>query len=161
VDFGEPIGTGATLHTIHSELRTFPESFGCTESSFRLSLPPALLARLRELTDAPDEEIDAAARAARPPSARTVSVHRVDATAGGRSASVRAVTSAMPEWGFGGGVVSTATPAAAAVRLIARGRIGDVGVLPPERCIDPHEMFPELERRGCAFSIEQSEEVAV
>ena len=160
VDFGEPIGVGETIHTIHSELRTFHDSFGCAESSFRLSLPPALLARLHELTRAPDQEIDAAARAARPQSGRTVSVHRVDVAAGDRSATVRALTSGMPEWGFGGGVVSTAAPAAAAVRLIARGQVGEVGVLPPERCLDPGDMFPELERRSCAFSIEQTERAA-
>ncbi|MEA2397270.1 MAG: hypothetical protein QOK25_826 [Thermoleophilaceae bacterium] len=160
VEFGDPIGAGQTIHTLHSELRTFPESFGCSESSFRLSLTPALLERLRELTSASEEEIDAAARAARPPSGRTVSVHRVDATAGGRSTSVRAVTWPMEEWGFGGGVVSTAAPAAAAVRLIARGRVSEVGVLPPERCLDPDDVFPELERRGCSFSVERSDPVA-
>ena len=160
VDFGEPIGTGETIHTLHSELRTFPESFGCSESSFRLSLPPALLERLRELTSASDEEIDDAARRARPPSGRTVSVHRVDASAGARSTTVRALTGPMEEWGFGGGVVSTAAPAAAAVRLIARGRVSEVGVLPPERCLDPDDVFPELERRGCSFSIVRSDPVA-
>ena len=49
VDFGDPIGAGETIHTLHSELRTFGSSFGCREASFRLSLPPALLAELREL----------------------------------------------------------------------------------------------------------------
>ena len=28
VDFGDPIGFGETIYTLHSELRTFPESFG-------------------------------------------------------------------------------------------------------------------------------------
>jgi hypothetical protein len=60
----------------------------------------------------------------------------------------------MPEWGLGGGIVSTAAPAAALVRLIARGGIGAVGVLAPERCVDPDELFGELERRGCAFAID-------
>ena len=31
---------GETIYTLHSELRTFPTSFGCREASFRLSLPP-------------------------------------------------------------------------------------------------------------------------
>jgi lysine 6-dehydrogenase len=160
VDYGEPIGAGATIYTLHSELRTFGESFGCAEASFRLSLTPALLERLRDLAGAGDGEIDAAARGARPQSARTVSVHRVDATAGGRAATVRAVTRPIDAWNLGGGVVSTAAPAAAAVRLLARGRVTATGVLPPERCLDPHDVFPELERRGCTFEVESREKVS-
>jgi saccharopine dehydrogenase (NAD+, L-lysine-forming) len=159
VEFGEPIGTAATIYTLHSELRTFRESFGCAEASFRLSLAPALLDRLRELTTAPDDEIDAAARAARPPSPRTVSVHRVDASALGRTVMVRAVTRPSEAWGLGGGVVSTAAPAAAAVRLLARGRVTARGVLPPELCLEPDDVFPELERRGCTFAVEEREAV--
>ena len=47
-DFPEPIGRAETIYTLHSEVRTFPESFGCTECSFRLSLAPAVLERVRE-----------------------------------------------------------------------------------------------------------------
>ncbi|MBA2421358.1 MAG: hypothetical protein H0V57_09570 [Thermoleophilaceae bacterium] len=53
-----------------------------------------------------------------------------------------------------GGIVSTAAPAATAVRLLARGRITATGALPPERCVDPEDLFPELERRNCRFSTE-------
>ena len=38
VDFGEPIGEAETIHTLHSEMRTFGRSFGCREASFRLCL---------------------------------------------------------------------------------------------------------------------------
>jgi saccharopine dehydrogenase-like NADP-dependent oxidoreductase len=51
--------------------------------------------------------------------------------------------------------VSTAAPAAAAVRLLARGRITARGALPPERCVEPDDLFPELERRNCGFEIEE------
>ena len=50
--------------------------------------------------------------------------------------------------GLGGGIVSTAAPAAAVVRLLARGTVEARGALPPEECIDPDALFPELERRG-------------
>jgi hypothetical protein len=50
--------------------------------------------------------------------------------------------------------VSTAAPAAAAIRLLARGQIETRGALPPERCIDPDDLFPELESRGCEFHVE-------
>jgi saccharopine dehydrogenase (NAD+, L-lysine-forming) len=150
VRFPEPIGEVETIHTLHSEVRTFPESFGCEECGFRLSLEPALLARLRELEDAAVETA--------PPSPSTVSAHVVEAESGGRVVRISALTRPIEEWGLGGGVVSTAAPAAAAVRLLARGRIEARGVLPPERCVEPGDLFPELERRACSFEIEVREE---
>jgi lysine 6-dehydrogenase len=148
VRFADPIGDGETIHTIHSEMRTFPASFGCREASFRLSLAPALLERLRELTAASDAERAAAAARALPPSGRTVSSHVVEATAAGRSVRVTSFTPPHEDWGLGGGIVSTAAPAAAVVRLLARGAVDARGALPPEQCIDPDALFPELERRG-------------
>src|SRR5919206_1164492 len=74
----EPIGEAETIHTLHSEVRTFPESFGCRRARFRLSLAPELLGRLRALAGATDGEIEAAAGTVLPPSPRTVSVHLVE-----------------------------------------------------------------------------------
>ena len=45
-----PDRRGRGIYTLHSELATFGRSFGCREASFRLSLAPALLARLKELS---------------------------------------------------------------------------------------------------------------
>ncbi len=149
VDFGDPIGEAETIHTLHTEMLTFPTSFGCKEATFRLSLAPGVVERVRELADASNEEIDAAAHAASPSSPRTVAVHLVDAVGAGRAFRVRAVTEPMADWGIGGGVVSTASPAAAAVRMLARGEIEARGALPPELCLDPETMFGELESRGC------------
>jgi lysine 6-dehydrogenase len=157
VDFGEPIGPAETIYTLHSEMRTFGESFDCHEGSFRLSLSPAVLERVKALARSEEGEIERAAREAVPPSPRTVSVHLVEAESNGRKARVRAVTEPMEDWGIGGGVVSTAAPAAAAVRLLARGRISARGALPPEQCLDRREMFSELERRGCRFEINVEE----
>ncbi len=152
VDFGEPIGTGETIYTLHSELVSFGESFGAQEVSFRLSLAPALLERLTELTGASAEAVAEAARDALSPSTETVSVHLVTATPeDGAPLTVRAET--RPHFGLGGSVVSTAAPIAAAVRLLARGRLSARGALPPERCIEPEEMFAELEGRGCRFTL--------
>ncbi len=159
VDFGPPIGKADTIKTLHSELLTFGDSFGCGEASFRLSLSPQLLSALRELTGAPDEEVDRVAADAQPPSSETVAVHLVEAFGGGRSVRVRAVTEANRSWDVGGGVMSTAAPAAAAVRLLAGARIAARGVVPPERCIEPATMFAELERRGCRFETTSREEV--
>jgi lysine 6-dehydrogenase len=153
VDFGEPIGEAETIHTLHSEMLTFPDSFGCRDVSFRLSLHPELLERLGELATASEDELARAAAEARPPSRETVSVHVVDAASGGRSVRVRSVTRPVPGLGLGGGVVSTAAPAAAAVRLLARGRLSARGVHPPERCIEPDELFAELRSRGSVFDV--------
>ena len=152
VNFGPPIGEAETIYTLHSELATFGESFHCREASFRLSLAEPLLTRLRGLVGAPEEEVRRATDEAASPSAETVSVHLVKASADtGRSVIVRALS--PPHFGLGGSIVSTAAPAAAAVRLLARGSVTAVGVLPPELCIEPHEMFAELESRGCRLSV--------
>jgi saccharopine dehydrogenase (NAD+, L-lysine-forming) len=154
VRFPEPIGDVETIHTLHSELQTFGASFGVQRASFRLSLAPALLRRLEALRDAAAHQVAAAQAAAAPPSARAVSAHVVEVVAaGGRTVRVSALTRPMEDWGLGGGVVSTAAPAAALVRLLARGRIGVTGVHPPETCVDPDDLFPELERRGCRFEV--------
>jgi lysine 6-dehydrogenase len=152
VDFGEPIGRVETIYTLHSELATFGESFGCRSGSFRLSLAPALLARLKGLVGANEEEVAGAAREAASPSADTVSIHLVRVSAGsGRIVTVRALS--RPHFGLGGSIVSTAAPAAASVRLRARGSLSATGALAPERCLDPDEMFAELQTRGCSFSV--------
>ena len=153
LDFGEPIGTAETIYTLHSELATFGESFGCRSASFRLSLAGPLLERLKTLAEARPQEVAEASRQAAPQSDQTVSVHLVIVRgADGRTCTARAVT--RPHFGLGGSVVSTATPAAAAVRLLARGAISVRGAYPPERCIEPQEMFQELQARGCSFSFE-------
>ena len=152
VDYGDPIGSAQTIYTLHSELATFGESFGCREASFKLSLAPALLSRLEELIGASPQEIAAASADAVPASAQTVSIHLITIRAeSGRTVVVRARTD--PHFGLGGSIVSTAAPAAAAARLLARGSITARGALPPEKCIDPAEMFTELEARGCTFSV--------
>ncbi len=154
VDFGEPIGEGDTIHTPRSKVRTFGESFGGREAGFRLSLAPAVLEHVRDLVGASEERIAEVARSASPPSPHTVSVQLVDAFAGDRAVGVRSLTTPHGEWGLGDGIVSTATPAAAAVALLARGGIEARGALPSESCIDADEMFAELEPRGVEVTIE-------
>ena len=153
--FADPIGHAETIYTLHSEVRTFGDSFGCTECTFHLSLAPAVLERVRALVGASEADIAAAAAAAVASSDQTVSSHVVTARAGDREVTVSAQTRGMADWGIGGGIVSTASPAAAAVRLLARGKIDAVGAIPPERCVAPEDLFPELERRNCRFTLEE------
>ena len=129
------------------------------EASFRLSLPPAVEDRLRELAAASEGEASQAAARARPQSSQTVSVHIVDARRGERSVRARSFTPPHEGWGLGGGIVSTATPMAAAARLLARGEVVARGALPPEQCLDPAAMFAELETRGVRFEMHETQEV--
>jgi saccharopine dehydrogenase-like NADP-dependent oxidoreductase len=155
-DFPDPIGLAETVYTLHSEVRTFGESFGCRQCSFRLSLKPAVVDRIRDLATATPDEIAQAGRSAPAPSPETVSAHVVEAeTRDGHCVRVSAVTRPMRDWELGGGIVSTGSPAAAVVRLMARGRIDAVGALPPERCVDAADLFAELELRNCRFDVRE------
>lgn len=161
VDFGDPIGEAETIFTLHSEVLTFGKSFGAEQVTFALSLSPQVLELLQELAEASEERVAEAARLSNPPSPNTVSAHIVDATAGEKTVRAASVTPANQAWQLGGGVISTGSVAAAAVRLLARGEIKDTGALPPERCIDPEQMFSELETRGVRFEFsERPSEVA-
>jgi saccharopine dehydrogenase-like NADP-dependent oxidoreductase len=90
--------------------------------------------------------------------AREVSGERDGAPA---TVTVTALTVPHEEWGLGGGIVSTASVAAAVVRLYARGRIPRAGALPPEGCLDPDELFAELEPRGTTFDVHHPRESEV
>jgi saccharopine dehydrogenase-like NADP-dependent oxidoreductase len=155
-DFGDPIGMAETIFTLHSEVLTFGSSFDAPNVTFALSLAPAVLESLKELGGASEERIAEVARSASPPSARTTSIHVVEVSGADRMVRARSVTPPNERWGLGGGIVSTASPAAAAVRLLARGSIQRRGALPPELCIDPDEMFAELETRGVRFEVTAS-----
>jgi saccharopine dehydrogenase (NAD+, L-lysine-forming) len=156
VDFGEPIGEAETIFTLHSEVLTFGESFGAPNVTFALSLRPEVLSELRELAGASEEQVAEAARSASPPSPRTQAVHLVEVSGAERSLRARSITGPHEEWGLGGGIVSTASPCAAAVRLLARRSITATGAMPAERCIDPDEMFGELETRGVRFEFTEA-----
>jgi lysine 6-dehydrogenase len=157
VDFGDPIGEAETIFTLHSEVLTLGDSFGAPNVTFALSLAPSVLESLGKLEGASEERIAEVARSASPPSGNTVSVHMVEVSAPDRVIRARSVTPPNTAWGLGGGIVSTASAAAAAVRLLSRGSVRARGALPPERCLDPDEMFAELETRGVRFDFKAEE----
>lgn len=178
--FPEPIGSRHSVYTLHSELATFPSSFpGLREASFRLSLAPALAERVELLVRcglADLQPIDVAratvvpravllacvarSGAALRPSNRTTAVHAVDAegTTHGDPRRVRAegVTVPHDRWGLGGGVVSTAAPAAEAARRLLRADVlpGAVGVLAPERAFEALGFLRSLAATGCTVTID-------
>ncbi len=155
VAFPEPVGSRGSLFTLHSEVLTLGESLGASDVDFRLSLAPRVETALRQIAQG------APAPPVAPPSARTWSAQVVEVEGERAGARVRVVATALTpphaEWGLGGGVVSTASVAAAVVRLIGRGELQGAfgpltGVHPPERVLRPEALFPELESRGTTFT---------
>jgi saccharopine dehydrogenase-like NADP-dependent oxidoreductase len=166
IEFGEPVGPAETVYTIHSEMATFPASFGAREVGFQLSLDPSFLAKVRLLAETglagtAQVEVDGQtvvprrvllallARLPRAePSLRTVGIHRVEAYAPDGAAVVECVTRAVPGFGFGGGIASTACPPALVAGMICRGELDARGVVPSERAVPFGLLFPRLERYG-------------
>jgi saccharopine dehydrogenase (NAD+, L-lysine-forming) len=156
IAFPEPVGERPSLYTLHSEVLTLPDGLSSPEADFRLALGPGVLDRLAPLIGRPAEEI--AALRPQPPSARTYSAQHVvvEGTKDGVDTEVTMTALTVPNeaWGLGGGIVSTASVAAATVRLYAGGRLPYVGALPPERCLEPEALFEQLEARGCTFALQ-------
>jgi len=177
VDFPTPIGPRESVYTLHSELATFPASFpGVQEVSFRLSLAPALADRVELLarfgladleplplgdgTTVVPRRVLLASLARRgatvPPSANTTAVHLVDAVGDGTTVRAAAVTVPHEGWGLGGGVVSTAAPAAEAARRLLRGDVSGPGVLAPEVAFEPTTFLDALARTGCTTTVTET-----
>jgi lysine 6-dehydrogenase len=178
--FEEPVGPQRSVYTLHSELATFPSSFaGLRDSSFRLSLAPVLAERIELLARCGLADVDPIevagtevvpravllaclrrSAATAPPSNRTTAVHVVEAdgTRAGLPIQVRAAAVTVPHerWGFGGGVVSTAAPAAEAARRLLRGEVNGVGVLPPERAFAAESFLDALAATGCTVTIAET-----
>jgi saccharopine dehydrogenase-like NADP-dependent oxidoreductase len=164
IAFPEPIGERDSIYTLHSEVLTLPASLEARQCDFRLSLRDGVLDALREIAGLPDDEIDAIRPS--PPSPNTHSAQHVvvRGTRGGEPVTVTVTAHTGPNeaWGLGGGIVSTASVAAAAVRLLIRGELKGampgfppVGALPPERVIDFDALAAELEPRGCIFDVRE------
>jgi hypothetical protein len=55
-------------------------------------------------------------------------------------------------WGLGGGVVSTAAPAAEAARRLGRGEVAGKGVLAPEQAFEAEPFLDALAATGCTVT---------
>jgi Saccharopine dehydrogenase NADP binding domain len=156
VDFGAPIHEAETVYTLGACVSTLGRSFGAAGVSLRSAFLPSPLVPIRGLLSAEPEQNVIPERLARanPASNETVRVMLVRARAtSGHNVTVRA--QANPHAGFGGAVSGAAAPIALAVRMFARGELGSLGALAPERCIEPEEFFTHLEARGYAFQTRQ------
>jgi hypothetical protein len=63
------------------------------------------------------------------------------------------VTGPHDAWGFGGGVVSTAAPAAEAARRLLRADVNGYGVLAPERAFPAEPFLDALAATGCRVTV--------
>jgi len=166
VEFGDPVGTAETVFTIHSEMATFPRSFGARDVGFQLSLDPRFLAKVRLLAElglasTDPVEMDGGSVVPRrlllelirrlpraEPSQRTVGVHRIEAYGPAGTVVVECVTRAVEGLGFGGGIASTACPPAVVAAMICRGELDARGVVPSERAVPFGPLFERLRRYG-------------
>ena len=139
-----------TIFTLHSEVLTFGDSFKAPNVTFALSLSPKVLESLKELSGASEERIAEVARSASPPSANTLSIHIVEVAGPETVIRARSVTPPNEAWGLGGGIVSTASPAAAAVRLLARGSISGAGRCHPRAASTPMRCSASSRRAASA-----------
>jgi len=131
-DFPEPVGRAEGIFTLHSELATLPVSLATLrEASFRLCLSPGLLEKLLALEEGELPEPYTQ-------SPESVAVHEVELRAdGGAQVVGRTVTR-------GGSAKSTSEPPARAAVELAEGRLGKLGVHPPEIAVDDPEAFLAL-----------------
>ena len=154
VDFGDPIGEAETIFTLHSEVLTFGDSFGRQTSPSPSRCHRRCSSCLKELAEASEERVAEAARCASPPSPTPFPIHVVEVDRRRDGDPRRELHAAQRGWRprrrhdlhrLAGGRRSP--PAG------SRRASPTAGALPPERCIDPEEMFAELETRGVRFDV--------
>lgn len=173
VHFPPPVGVQAVRASLHSEVATLPLSFrhkGVREVSFKIHYDEPFVHRVRllaglGLTDtrrieiagrrlAPRQMLLAVLKAQPPETARPndYNILRVVVEGRGRGRRVRhtldAAAGAAPARRLSAVAVITGFPAAILARMIADGRIGARGVVPPEVAVPAEEFIRELKRRA-------------
>jgi saccharopine dehydrogenase-like NADP-dependent oxidoreductase len=172
--FPPPIGTAHPMFTLHSEVATLPLSFakqGVREVSFKIAFDREFIDRVRFLRDfgmasheplrvggvevKPIEVANKVAMAQPKPVPKgKVKAHEVvRAVVKGTKGKTKQTwvldchTEGISRWGIGTDV-NTGCPPAIAARLLAKGAISEVGVLPPERAVPLDTFFGQLKKRG-------------
>jgi len=57
------------------------------------------------------------------------------------------------EWNVSSAQYGVGMPASIVAQMLGKGQIEDMGVLPPENCVDPTSMFSELDKRDMSIMI--------
>ncbi len=171
--FPKPIGRKTAFYTLHSELATFPESFGgkgVKDVSFRVSFDSSFVDKVLFLHDTgmasgrpisfkgaeiiPREFLAKAVSLQPRPKVKRLDDYEclmveMRGRSRGKPKHVQAFCMArsMPGWGAAAGDVDTGTPPSIVARMLASGKITDKGAFPPEFHVPHVEFFKELEKR--------------
>ncbi|MDA4124717.1 MAG: saccharopine dehydrogenase NADP-binding domain-containing protein [Thaumarchaeota archaeon] len=180
VDFGKPIGRIDTYVTIHSEVATFPDSFGAKglrEVDWMEGVPG--LQALKLLVDlglASKEEIEVGGLRLSPrkfllglvkarglvgfpegvvPNDWEATQLTVEGKRERRKATRRYQFTVPPrrDWKMSCAQYGVGIPASIAARMIGRGEVTAKGVLPPEMCVDPTSFMRQLRAYGFRIRI--------
>lgn len=185
IDFPLPVGKAAAFLTLHSEVATLPLSYkskGVQRVTYRLGLPAEFHERAKFLVDmgfGRTEAVDVNGMQVKPRKmlASMIALHpvptvepddceviRVDVSGSkdGKPAFIRleSVVFSHKEWKVGCGALDTGVPPSVVAQLILSGKISQRGVLAPEVCVPPEELFSELAKRGIPMRCVKDETIA-
>jgi len=167
IRFPPPVGLQRSMHTIHSELATLPQSFpGVREVSFKIAFDAIFLDRVKFLRDLgfasqepismggvkvkPIEVVNKVAMSQRPAKqiGPTNDYEIVRVIVKGKRATVvlDCHCKNIPD-------VNTGAPPAIVARMIAAGEITGSGVHPPETIVPPKAFFSHLAKRGLRLRV--------
>jgi len=176
-EFMEPVGVVEGYYTIHSELATMPTTIGkgVQDMDFIVAFPPSFretIATLVRLGLARRDEVTVEGTKVRPYDVTSTAIDDLPkprepeldvdiqrcvliGEKDGNPATLRyeAVTWPHKKWNVGGGVVDTGVPPSVAAQWLSKGRVKQVGVIPPEIAFDPVPYFKELGIRGRGIQV--------
>lgn len=146
--FPEPFGKQNGFYTLHSELATFPKSFGLRDCSFRVTFSREFQRRMKELMSSKSEFNKIKDQLLPDPLTKINDAELVRVEAFGNEKVVMdCVTYTNKEYNISGGTWHTAVPASVIAQMIAGGMIKARGVHPPEKVVPPMDFFKELKKR--------------
>ena len=184
--FQDPIGVAKVHLSLHSEVATLPLTYGpkgIKDCFFKISFfgysEKALrqLQFLAQIGMASTETIEVRGAGVRPRDVLVEVLKRapqterkgslgfkdivteVRGTRAGKPVSGKVETTAWPHttWRISGGTLLVASPPAIVARWLARGRVRQAGVLPPEQAVDAAAFFRDLEARGARTTVAVAE----
>lgn len=164
ITFPKPVGKLEGFYTIHSELATFPKSFGLKECSFRVTFPADFIDKINFLIDtgfSSENKIKTSGSEVVPKNftakimdqwiPKNVKVDdveflRVEAI-GEKKITMDCLARSSKKYSVPAGVYNTAVAPCIAAHLISKGQAKGSGVLPPENAFSPEDFFKELAKR--------------
>ncbi len=176
VEFKEPVGKNTCHYSIHSEIATLPLNFKqATDVDFKLGVSPRIFKAIRPIIEAGLDDSNSIevkgmsvsprdfaigylqSRSSNEEPERCVALKtEVEGVKDGRRTIVISDVVGRPDPIFGvknGTALLTGVGASIVAQMIMTGAITKKGVVAPETCVPPEEMFSELEKRNIQTSI--------